>query len=240
MEIIMDLHTHSIASIHAYSTITENAREGKKNGLQIMGMSDHGYGMPNTTNPDHWMNLKCLPEYLEGVRLLKGIEANIYNEDGMMIEEDVFHRVDYVIGSIHGNAYDYSSSDSDNYTKATINAIERNPQMNILGHPDDSRHPLNYKEVIPVAAAHGVAIEVNNSSLRPENARKNCEANMRTYLPLCVKYSCQIIINSDAHMLDAVGNFTLAKKLLNELCFPEELLVNTSWKKLENLLGKSL
>lgn len=237
MEFLMDLHTHTVASVHAYSTMTENAREAKRNRLQIMGCSDHGYGMPNTTNPDHWVNLKCLPQYLEGVRLLRGLEANIINSDGVIIEEDIFHRVDYVIASIHGNVYEYGSSDIEDYTMATVNALRRYPQVKILGHPDDARYPLDYERVIDTAVEMGVALELNNSSLRPENARVNAAENMRKFLPLCAKKGCRVIVNSDAHMFDAVGDFRLARKMLEEVNFPEELLVNNSWKKLEELLG---
>ena len=43
---IVDLHTHTTASGHAYSTLKENIEEAKKRGIKILGMSDHGSKMP--------------------------------------------------------------------------------------------------------------------------------------------------------------------------------------------------
>jgi len=46
MKLLMDLHTHTIASGHAYSTLKENIDEAKNKGLKILGTSDHSYAMP--------------------------------------------------------------------------------------------------------------------------------------------------------------------------------------------------
>lgn len=240
MKFLMDLHTHTIASVHAYSTVTENAIEAKKKGLEILGCSDHGYGMPHTTQPSYWMNLKILPDFLEGVRLLKGVEANIYNHKGDIFEEDLLDKVQYVVASLHGNTYEYDTSDVKDFTSAMINAMDRHPQINILGHPDDQRYPLDYKRVVEAAVRNNVAIEVNAASLSPTGFRLKAEENMRTYLPLCKEMGCKIVVNSDAHMSCYVGDFERINKLLEELKFPEELVVNTSWKNLEELIGMDL
>ena len=39
---LMDLHTHTLASGHAYSTLKENLEEAKKMGLEVLGTSEHG------------------------------------------------------------------------------------------------------------------------------------------------------------------------------------------------------
>ena len=46
MKILVDLHTHTIASGHAFSTLKENIDEAKKKGLRILGTSDHANSMP--------------------------------------------------------------------------------------------------------------------------------------------------------------------------------------------------
>ena len=46
MKSIIDLHTHALASGHAYSTVKENIEYAKINGLKYYGLSDHGVTMP--------------------------------------------------------------------------------------------------------------------------------------------------------------------------------------------------
>ena len=45
---VVDIHTHSVISQHAYSTIDENARAAKQKGLKLIAMTDHAPGMKNT------------------------------------------------------------------------------------------------------------------------------------------------------------------------------------------------
>ena len=42
MKDIMDLHTHTVASGHAYNTIYEMARSASERGLSLLGITDHG------------------------------------------------------------------------------------------------------------------------------------------------------------------------------------------------------
>lgn len=73
---------------------------------------------------------------------------------------------------------------------------------------------------------------MNNSSLRPNAARLNARENYRTMLELCKEYEVSIIINSDAHVEADVANHRYAHELLEEISFPEDLVVNTSLEKL--------
>ena len=41
MKAIMDLHTHTLAAGHAYSTLLENIDAALAMGLQYLGMSEH-------------------------------------------------------------------------------------------------------------------------------------------------------------------------------------------------------
>lgn len=240
MHALMDLHTHTLASVHAYSTLTENAREAKKNGLEILGVSDHGYGMPHTTLSAYWGNLSVIPPYLEGVRILRGIEMNICDMQGSLFEEKLIGKTDYIIASLHGNIFDFGETRATDFTSVYVKAMERYPEINILGHPDDARYPIDYEVLVKACKEHNVAMEVNCSSLDVSGFRLNAEENQRLYLPLCEKYEVPIIVNSDAHMSTGVGDFSLAETLLDELDFPEELIINTSWDKLESLLGVAI
>ena len=55
---LIDLHTHTIASGHAYSTLQENIDQAKKKGLKVLGTSDHYRLIPGTAHPFYFRNLK--------------------------------------------------------------------------------------------------------------------------------------------------------------------------------------
>ena len=52
MHIVADLHTHTIASTHAYSTVYEMVRGAKAKGLIAIGITDHGPDMKD--GPHEW------------------------------------------------------------------------------------------------------------------------------------------------------------------------------------------
>ena len=48
MKIYFDIHTHTTASGHAFSTFKENLEEAAAKGLTAYGMSDHAPAMPGS------------------------------------------------------------------------------------------------------------------------------------------------------------------------------------------------
>ena len=42
---LLDMHTHTLASGHAYGTIREMAQAAAENGLKLLGISEHAPGM---------------------------------------------------------------------------------------------------------------------------------------------------------------------------------------------------
>ena len=47
---ILDIHTHTIASGHAYNTIYEMAQSASRKGLALLGISDHGPAMEGSAS----------------------------------------------------------------------------------------------------------------------------------------------------------------------------------------------
>ena len=84
------------------------------------------------------------------------------------------------------------------------------------------------------AKEYGVALELNNSSLRKPRLRPGCVANYEKMLPLCMEYGVNIIVNTDAHEPSQVGDFTLARALLERLDFNESLILNNDADKLKD------
>lgn len=45
MKFVLDAHTHTIASGHAYSTLLENVNYAAEKGLELIGITDHAPAM---------------------------------------------------------------------------------------------------------------------------------------------------------------------------------------------------
>lgn len=230
---IMDLHTHTIASGHAYNTLFEMAQAAAAKGLQVFGVTEHGPSMDGSCRPVYFGNLKVIPRDLFGLKLMMGCELNILNSNGDLdLKPDRLECLDHGIASIHPVCYAHSSQkDVSLNTAAYVNAI-RNRYIQIIGHPDDGRVPFDFDTVAAAAKEHHVLLEVNSTSLSPGSVRKNARENYEKLLERCVHYGTSIIIGSDAHIVTDVGNHQAAHQLLEEILFPEELIVNTSFEKL--------
>ena len=114
----------------------------------------------------------------------------------------------------------------------------RNPYVNILGHPDDPRYPVDFRALVQAAKEHEVLLELNNSSLRPGGSRKNARGLDMEMLKLCMEYEAPIVIGSDAHVDTDVGRHDEALALLEELEFPESLVVNRSVEELKKYVNR--
>lgn len=224
MNAIIDLHCHTIASGHAYSTLKENIDEAKLKGLKYVGVSDHAPNMPGSTHPFYFGNLGVIKEEINGVKVLKGIEANIMDFDGNIdIPSDVVGKLDYVIASFHPPCINPGNIHEN--TKAILNVME-NKEVKIIGHLDDSRYPVDYEKVVVKAKETNTLLEINNSSLRTNSFRVGAIENAKVLLNLCKKHDVKVVLGSDAHIYYQVGNFENCTKILEEVNFPGNLVVN--------------
>ena len=72
--IVADFHCHTLASSHAYSTVTEVARQAAAMGMLAVGCTDHGIGIEDAPHLWHFLNLRILPPYIDGVRVKNAAE----------------------------------------------------------------------------------------------------------------------------------------------------------------------
>ena len=234
MKLIADLHTHTLASGHAYGTIRENAQAASERGLTVLGVCEHAPGIPGTCNPIYFWNLHCVPQVLSGVRVIHGSEINVLEGGKLSLEDMYIARLDYAVAGIHTMCYTNQGAKGNSMN--TIGCMEANKKVRFISHPDDGRCPFDYDLLARGARDNNVALEVNNSSLVPGSSRLNARENYREMLECCDKYRVPIIINSDAHDPSAVGVFDYAIALVKEYGFDESLILNTDEEKLTKFI----
>ncbi len=236
MKILIDVHTHTISSGHAYSTINENMQAASEKGLTALAITDHSPGMPGSTHLFHFANLKVIPSELHGVKLLRGVEANIINYEGEIdMPEGILSSLDMVIASLHPPCIEFADEET---VTACIEKVMKNPYVNIIGHPGDNRYPMNWERIVKASKETGTLLEVNNASLKPGSFRPGVRENLIMILKYCKQYEVPVVLGSDAHFYTAIGEFKEAIELLEEIDFPENLVLNTNPEKLMTLIGQ--
>lgn len=231
MDIKTDLHCHTVASTHAFSTVMEIVKEASEKNLEAVAITDHAPGMPDSP---HWWHFYCLdelPKELMGVRILTGVELDILDSKGNIdLDECLLKRLDIVVASIHDSIYDdLGQKDA---TRAYMTALE-NKYVDILGHSGNPTYRYDIDAVLKRAKELGKFVEINNKTFlaRPQNAEICKEIAKRAK-----KIGVGIVVNSDAHFCVDVGGFDSAKKMLREIEFPEELIVNRNLETLKKAL----
>ncbi len=231
MKILVDTHTHTIASDHAYSTIMENVRRAKELGLQGVAITDHGPALPDAPHPWHFDNIGTAMCEVDGVKVLCGAEVNILDADGTVdLPERTLSRLNLVIASMHRDTF--APATQKEHTQAYINAL-KNPYIDIIGHSGSPEYAYDMDAVLDVAKAENKLIEINNCT---HIVRRASVENCMRIARLCMKKGIYIVVSSDAHFAPHVGRFNSAVQMLEEIGFPEELVANTTFDKLIKVL----
>ena len=254
IKIKTDTHTHTLASGHAYSTIEENLRAVKEQGLELVGITDHfsSFFVPSTDFAcfGFFINKKALPEVWHGVRLLFGAEVDIIdlkgnlfghdlyipypNKNGVKLtyEEGILNRLDYLIASVHYKDFAANSTVVEN-TELYIKALEHE-NVKILGHIGRSGLEFDIDEVVKAAKSLNKMIEINEASFgHGETVRERC---LKVALA-CAKYGTKIAVNSDAHSSFEIGKYPNTEHFLDEIDFPVELIGNRDAETFLSMIG---
>lgn len=232
MKIKLDTHTHTIASTHAYSTVSELASEAAKKGLEAIAITDHGPALPDAPHHWHFQNIKNIPREICGVKILYGVELNILDIDGNVdLEEDLLGKLDVVNASIHGPAY--KSGDEKDHTRA-YEKIVTNPYVDIICHSGSPHYSYDYEKIIKLAKKHHKLMEINNHSFY---VRKKSIENCRKIAQLCAENEVGIVVTSDAHICYDLGEYGHALDMLKEISFPEKLIMNRDFRSFEEFMS---
>ncbi len=228
-----DLHTHTLASTHAYSTIMENCKAAFEKGVKIIAMTDHAPMEPDAPHIWHIENLGVLPDKIEGVRVLKGVEANICNFEGKLdISERVLGRLEWVVASFHSPVF-WTETPRELYD--TYKKVCQNIHVDLMGHPTTSNVDYDAEELVKLFKEYDKLVELNEASLVSGRTKKD---KLVELIKACKKYETPVAVDSDAHFCYKIGDVSNVEKLLTELDFPNELIVNSDAEKLKERIIK--
>jgi DNA polymerase (family X) len=198
------LHCHTNYS-DGSNSVEQLAVACRATGYQYVGITDHSQAAAyagGLTSDDLLRQSDEIDEVnsrLEGIRVLKGVEADILADGRVDFEEPVLARLDFVIASIHSR-FNMSPPEM----TARILAAMDNRYLTIIGHPTGrlllSRDPygIDLDAIVEKAARHGVALEINADPHR-------LDLDWRV-LRRARAGGAMISIGADAHSISGIGN----------------------------------
>ena len=161
------LHCHTHYS-DGKASIGEMARAAQERGWSYIGITDHSEaafyagGLSKAKILAQHEEIDGLNETLEGIRVLKGIEADILADGRLDYGPEILSTFDFVIGSVHSRF----GMDRAAMTTRILAALD-DPHLTILAHPtgrlllNREPYPFDLDAVIEKAAAVGAAVELN-------------------------------------------------------------------------------
>jgi DNA polymerase (family X) len=161
------LHCHTRYS-DGTNTVEQLAEACHAAGYDYVGITDHSQAAAYAggLKPDDLARqadeIDAVNARLAGIRVLKGVEADILQDGRIDFDEAVLAQLDFVIASVHSR-FNMNAAEM----TARMLAAMDNPYLTIIGHPTGrlllSRDPygLDIDAVLEKAAATGVALEIN-------------------------------------------------------------------------------
>ncbi|HZE75638.1 MAG TPA: DNA polymerase/3'-5' exonuclease PolX [Gemmatimonadales bacterium] len=198
------LHCHTNYS-DGSNTVEEVALACRAEGYSYVGLTDHSQaaayagGLRGEDLARQADEVDAVNAKLDGIRVLKGIEADILVDGRIDYDDAVLGQLDFVIASIHSR-FNLSAKEM---TSRVLAAMD-NRHVTIIGHPTGrlllSRDPygIDLDAVFAKAAASGVAMEINADPHR-------LDLDWRV-LRRARELGVTISIGADAHNVSGIAN----------------------------------
>ena len=149
----VDLHMHTVASTHAYSTLHDYIAEAKRKGIKLFAITDHGPDMADAPHYWHFVNMRIGPRLVDGVGILRSIESNIKNIEGEIdCSGPMLTSLDLIIAGFHEPVF--PPQDRDTHTQAMIAAMASG-KVHMISHPGNPKYPV---DIPAIAEAAGIAL----------------------------------------------------------------------------------
>ncbi len=227
----VDLHMHTVASTHAYSTLHDYIAEAKRKGIKLFAITDHGPDMADAPHYWHFVNMRIWPRLVDGVGILRGIESNIKNIEGEIdCSGPMLTSLDLIIAGFHEPVF--PPQDRDTHTQAMIAAMASG-KVHMISHPGNPKFPVD----IPAIAEAATRYQWRWRLITPHSYHRAwaVKTTAGPSPPQCVMPGMGGAGLGLSHRL-TLGEFTECRKILDAVDFPEERILNVSPRRLLNFL----
>lgn len=247
-----DVHTHTLFSRHAYSTIQENVEAAARAGIELLGSTDHfssmlfaeqhtkraqGYDLRDF---QYFLNYSVWPKTWQGVHLLHGAEIDIVDLQGRLFGHDIGvsfeingmpKKVDTSLKEEVFRAADYAIASVHNRSIAEGTSLAQTTAMYV--------HALEDPKVLILGhtGRSGVPFDTDEVLCAARDLGKLIELNETTLArheraaacckklaERCAELGVMISTGSDAHISCDVGQLGHVRAMLEEIHFPQELI----------------
>ena len=203
-----DLHSHTTWS-DGRATVREMALAARDRGYEYLAICDHTVNVRVVPGLDaeavrrQGEEIAAVDDELAPFRVLRGIELDIRRDGSLDLPDDVLAELDWVQLSLHAGQREPRRE----LTAKVVEAM-RHPAVRCLSHPKgrivNHRPPnaLDLEEVVAVALAEGVALEVNGLPDRLDLSGADAR--------LAVEGGVRLVVSTDAHSVRGLGNMRLA------------------------------
>lgn len=232
MHVEVDSHIHTVASGHAYSTLAENVAAAATRSIKLVAITDHGPAMPNAPHYWYFKNMRVIPRIINGVGILRGVEANIINFKGEIdINNDTQQHLDIILASLHEPIITPATRTL--HTVGVIKAMASG-RIDVFAHGGNPAFPIDVEEVAKAAAFYKVLVEINNSSFT--TSRPGSEKNCAALAEAVARHDGCLTFGSDAHIASRVGVFNECLTFIETIGFPEERILSSSGRRFVDFL----
>ncbi|MBS6418511.1 MAG: phosphatase [Olsenella uli] len=267
MHIACDVHTHTLFSRHAYSTIEENVRAAAGRHIELLGSTDHfssmlhreatgerasGYDLRDN---QYFLNYAVWPRTWHGVRLLHGCEADIVDLDGRLFGYDA--PVAYEInGASLGCATtlkervfrdcDYVIASVHNAEFAHGASLARTTAMYVHALEDPKVLILGHtgRSAVPFDMDEVLAVAKDLGKLIEINeatlvSHQEASGACRRIAERCAELGVMVSTGTDAHISCDIGRLDRVRSLLGEIGFPQRLVATRDAETFMGVLSRA-
>lgn len=249
--IYADLHTHTILSQHAYSTLNENIINARNNNISYVAVTDHFYypddkmARLNEMSRFDTMRQIARSNRTSDISIIPGIEANlqhpIYERDVRAIEEKTMWRLmglhswfwdlEMMYVETLPQLFKYTLEEKSRITPTAFAHIERGLFSTKYKSVDNIKTALC--EVVNLAVANDIFLEINNTSLKYYS--KDTKELMKFWIEYAKSKNAKFCLGTDAHFCNDVGDFKETIEFLSTIDMNNAYILNCDKDALNKL-----